>query len=595
MKPVIADVRYKPIRNMSTNPSIVGTGAQIEIRRNLFTNPTCATDTTGWLHYISVGVFTSAKVTGLTGYPNDVTTGFRATVTTGGTGVGCVYPGGSTASVTPGTTYTFSAYHKASFSSTMNHNISWYTAANALLSSSQGTTSPITAGVVSRYSVTAIAPATAAYGRLMLYPVSRTWVVGETVEATCAIIEASPALLPYFDGTNSVVERTNLATRPAPSMGGWLSNNGATHVISLDSTVTRRAGVSSRKCYYNGTAGINVSVLSLYSVGTATNAAVDRIPVIAGVPYTMSVYGKASYSNTRYQMSASFYDAGGASLGSISTGILTTTLAANTWNQFVQSNIVAPANAANCFLNFNLYTPSVQANGAQLTDFGWVTDVCFESGSVLLGDYVDGTLGSGYRWKGTANASASEKYDQDLTPSWVGTANASASVLKGLFANTFASGNTPIYSTQWSKSGTSSMRIISTYPANGSGYAEVATDTNPKGLVRGKTYTMSVVCRQIAVSSVAKFITFIGAPTVTKTIPNVAGETTEVITFTVPNAGAWYLRLYNNGARGAPDVWWDNIMIVEGIYTGSYADGSSTGWAWEGAANASASIGYGKA
>ena len=319
------------------------------------------------------------------------------------------------------------------------------------------------------------------------------------------------ALNPRFEGTGTATEiRRNLATRPTAVNGGWLSNNGATHVISLDATVNRRAGVSSRKCYYNGTAGVNVSVLSLYSVGSLTNASVDRLPVTAATAYTMSVYVRASYANTRYQMSASFYNAGGASLGSISTGILTTTLAANTWGQLVQSNIVAPANSTTCFLNLALYTPSSQANGAQLTDFGWATDVLFEKSPAVM-PYFDG----GYNT------------DTDLVASWTGTANASASVLKGSYVAGFTSGNTPISSTQWSRSGTTSMRIISTYPTAGSGYVEVATNTNPKGLLYGKTYTMSVVCRQIATRPAQKNITLlVGSGTVSSvtTIPNAAGE-----------------------------------------------------------------------
>jgi len=388
------------------------------------------------------------------------------------------------------------------------------------------------------------------------------------------------ALNPRFEGTGTATEiRRNLATRPTAVNGGWLSNNGATHVISLDATVNRRAGVSSRKCYYNGTAGVNVSVLSLYSVGSLTNASVDRLPVTAATAYTMSVYVRASYANTRYQMSASFYDAGGVSLGSISTGILTTTLAANTWGQLVQSNIVAPANSTTCFLNLALYTPSSQANGAQLTDFGWATDVLFEKSPAVM-PYFDG----GYNT------------DTDLVASWTGTANASASVLKGSYVAGFTSGNTPISSTQWSRSGTTSMRIISTYPTAGSGYVEVATNTNPKGLLYGKTYTMSVVCRQIATSPAQKNITLlVGSGTVSSvtTIPNAAGEYDVNMTFTIPASGNWYLRMYNGGAMGTVDVWFDNLMIVEGTQAKPYKDGSNAGWVWSGTANNSSSYGLG--
>jgi len=399
---------------------------------------------------------------------------------------------------------------------------------------------------------------------------------------------------PSFETTTTNVEvRRNLTTRPTAVNGGWSSNNPATHVISLDATVQRRAGVSSRKCYYNGTAGINVAVLSLYSVGSLTNASVDRLPVTAGTAYTTSVYVRASYANTRYQMSASFYDASNVSLGSISTGILTTTLTANTWGQLVQSNIVAPANAVSCFLNLNLYTPSAQANGAQLTDFGWATDICFEAGSAKIGDYFDGTTGG----------------DTDLTPSWLGTANASASVLNGVGITNHTSGvgvAKAFSSTKWKVSGTKSLRLSSRYAGTGTAYVELSNQGSPRGLAAGKTYTLLTTCyidtpqaTNITTARGVQLVHKIGPAAYVTTIGPQAVNTSQTatnlrFTFTIPvGATEWYLRIQNGGVYGDSDVWFDNLMIVEGTYAGQYRDGSNAGWVWSGTANNSSSYGLG--
>ena len=54
------------------------------------------------------------------------------------------------------------------------------------------------------------------------------------------------------------------------------------------------------------------------------------------------------------------------------------------------------------------------------------------------------------------------------------------------------------------------------------------------------------------------------------------------------------VRLYNGATTGGGSVYWDRIMAVEGNYTGSYADGDSADWTWNGTANAATSTGPGR-
>jgi len=54
--------------------------------------------------------------------------------------------------------------------------------------------------------------------------------------------------------------------------------------------------------------------------------------------------------------------------------------------------------------------------------------------------------------------------------------------------------------------------------------------------------------------------------------PNTAGEYVLGGTFTTPSVFTGYnsIRLYHGGLIGAGDVWWDDVLLVEGNYTGAY-------------------------
>lgn len=73
---------------------------------------------------------------------------------------------------------------------------------------------------------------------------------------------------------------------------------------------------------------------------------------------------------------------------------------------------------------------------------------------------------------------------------------------------------------------------------------------------------------------------------------NAPGTRTLTLTFTI-NAAATeaFIRLYNGGSTGAGTIYYDSIMITEGSTSYNYADGSSSNWTWNGAANTSSSKG----
>lgn len=239
------------------------------------------------------------------------------------------------------------------------------------------------------------------------------------------------------------------------------------------------------------------------------------------------------------------------------------------------------------------------------------TRACFRSAmNVVSGSYVEGET---FDVAAPMLEAASSRLpffapglpspDSDLTPSWTGTANASASVLTGVGA-TGVSTLQPeravrFSSTQWSASGTRSVRISprSTDPALT--YAEVGVG----GLTVGQTYTLlgrirlaSPQTGTLAATARGFWVVLGSSPAVTylSTAPNAAGEHEVRGTF-VATAASHGVRLMNGASVGNGDVWWDDFAIVEGVYTGPWFDGSNTYDpalvpSWTGAANASASI-----
>lgn len=185
--------------------------------------------------------------------------------------------------------------------------------------------------------------------------------------------------------------------------------------------------------------------------------------------------------------------------------------------------------------------------------------------------------------------------DPDLRPMWVGPVNGSASRLMGSVPSRYTTpGNVArgIMSTRWKTTGEVSLRQIPVYVYRGSAYTEVATHASTLGLQPGKTYTVRADFYQEQPQnfggSVSTFRSIVAATTPQfAQAPDVAGTSLVKLLFNVPTSGTWYLRLYNGGMLGDPDVWWDSFMIVEGDYDGPYFDGAirpkGLASAWEGA------------
>lgn len=186
--------------------------------------------------------------------------------------------------------------------------------------------------------------------------------------------------------------------------------------------------------------------------------------------------------------------------------------------------------------------------------------------------------------------------DSDVTPSWTGTANASASVLTGVGVRGLVAGinRAPVSSAQWAAAGSRSLRVIRT--AAGDSYVGV-----PFTLEAGRTYTLVITSRTPAPLATLGNVTVQenggsnrGTATVIPSGTIMSGEQQWRATFTLPPD--WHTSTRVNlrtGATVGDSIWWDNLAVIEGEYTGPWFDGShapaGTYATWDGAPDASPS------
>lgn len=164
------------------------------------------------------------------------------------------------------------------------------------------------------------------------------------------------------------------------------------------------------------------------------------------------------------------------------------------------------------------------------------------------------------------------------------------------------SGVAPIASKLWKKNGTYSLRL---YPTGDSTDSYLTAPPGVVTLAAGKTYTFIGTQRQIAkltgtlhIDSRRVRVTGTGMTKLVSTQPaNTANrQTTLRWTFTVP-AGASNVRLefVHGGLYESGSLFWDEVMVTEGTYTGNYFDGefgNATVGGWNGTKDASTSYRY---
>lgn len=197
--------------------------------------------------------------------------------------------------------------------------------------------------------------------------------------------------------------------------------------------------------------------------------------------------------------------------------------------------------------------------------------------------------------------------DPDLTPAWTGAANGSPSVLvAAVAANSGANyGLRAFRSARWAKSGGYSLRQSSFQRLSGERMSFLAGGFSlPLGMVPGRTYTILASAHiEEALQNVTS-----GGPSLRLRVngsvsawfsaqaflPTSPGDYERRLTVTIPpGVGTLLGAMIQSDVNGTGDIWWDNLVIVEGVYSGPYRDGGHPGWAWLGAPGWSQSAGPG--
>lgn len=377
--------------------------------------------------------------------------------------------------------------------------------------------------------------------------------IGAHPQATTSVTNL--ALNPSFEATSGTVEvRRNRALSPMPSATAWTAQWGTGGAGTITySTSGGPGGVGYKQMVWSAP-GTGTPRMILTGVATA------GIPVVAGETIPLSVDVACS---GRAQITWDWY-AGETWLSSGAGPTVTPSADIASPTRLTATTGPAPATAT----RLAIYVAVVPADV--------VAGTTLRATRLLVGDagsYFDGSTSP----------------DSDLTPASTGTANASPSILRGAgVADTVAANCAGVSSTSWVKSGARSLRLIPTNAANVDSYANLGGGAGGlrHGMQAGKTYTALATSRLSAPRAGAATVRIMvfhraggtGSYTYLSSTPapNTAGELEHRVTFTLPvgTTEAW-VRLTNGVALGGGDVWWDNLALVEGEYTGPYFDGRS--------------------
>jgi hypothetical protein len=531
-------------------------------------NPSFETDLTGWTarwygNTGGSGTFTRSAGNGMNGNASGRKT-WNTANTSNAVDVGIGY----TMPVAEGQVYTASVYQKASWATGLTIFAIWMDAASAVVAQSDKTNYVLSpAGTWVRHSQTLTAPAGAA---------KVAWIVGPYTQATPApqggtidwdwmLVEDGSILRKYYDDVevpsdflyqwSGTADASNSLQRV-----NYVGNVGSGGLIAAQSTQWALSGTKSLRTIplttitqdtYSSPGGdIGALRMGMQEGKTYTISATCRLEA----PQTGSLHAQARRVVTFNKIGAGAYTSSASPAAPNVAGStrlsLTYTVPAGTTEQFVR-----------------LYNGAQAGNGDV-----WWDDLLIEEVDVLK-PYFDGTYPA----------------ETDYTYAQTGADVNSSSVMRANMPSGTSNtgGRVGHSSSEWAANGTKSIRIPHAYAVSSSGdtFIEIQNMLNGYAFKPNTNYTMSATCRTSQVltspqgSFMTKFRVNVGAELTlnyTQTKPNTAGASRVVATFTTPAAtNVAFIRLYNGTAFGGGDVWWDEIVLEEGITDGSYFDGAN--------------------
>ena len=498
--------------------------------------------------------------------------------------------------VVGGRTYSSRVKARVNRGQTLRLSVEWYAPSGAMISTSSGVDTVLPANTWTDLKIENItAPSYATLGRVTIYSAAlgSPWVSGDTLDVDAALFEEGSTARLYYEGTGDFTYAwvgtadASASTQKAVSV---LGNTAArsTGVGYTDSRFTVYQGIDENGQKISRWFSPAGSPNSQWRVANISAAAWDYTSLIAGSTYTLLMRYRSSGWGATQNVSISLKDA--TSLYPIMSD---DTRPLNTgWTEYRRTftALIDGRNSTNLYISLPV-TPQTGTDG--------IFDLA--EWAIVAGDY-----------KGAYFDGNSVSPSADMSYLWLGTVDASKSVLRGNHVNDVVTANfgdnnaKPITSTEWTASTGKSMRLIPVGPGSDTSITLHGSSSSGFGsMVAGKTYTVKATFRQAApqtgtLHTRARGIMFAdsvvgwaAAPVVAAT--NTAGSQTLTHTFTVNSAATWAtVRLYNGASGGNGDVWWDDVVMVEGPYTGTYFDGNTATsgdftHAWAGTANSSVS------
>lgn len=391
------------------------------------------------------------------------------------------------------------------------------------------------------------------------------------------LIEETPSLQPYFDGTNTIgnlaINNPNLEV----NLDGWATNDATKYPITR-STVSPIRGTASAVVTRSATSPDTI-VASIWANGKSpTNLTSFKVSPGQSLSFSMDV--RSSASNRKAVAYIAFRNAAGASIGSY--GTTETTLTNGVPIRAGSSNITVPVNADSAL--FVMSVQSTDATTVPANETATFDGLLIENSPTITPYYYEGTGDYTYSWSGSANASTSLQRATYLS-------NVSTVPTLGQAFQSTLQGVTH---------GSKALRIVPTSTSTDS-FAELGNMFSGYTFKANTTYTLSAdrtIAAPLTGASGVLIRANIGtelSPTVVAQPPNTAGTSRMVLRFTTGSAtNLAFIRLYAGTTYGNGDVWYDKFLLEEGVTDGSYFDGSTSAsgdytYSWLGTANASVS------
>lgn len=552
--------------NLAIAPNFEASSGTVTVRTNMMTNPSFETNTTGWSPNTGTPTLTSDSTHAYVG-----TKALKLTSTVSSADIAAL----TTVTLSASTTYTLSYRVYSPDARTSSFDI----AGTGWTPSGLGTVS-VPANTWTQVYATFTTPSTSPGSTTFyLHNNGGPTTIGTSLWIDAVLLEASPLLQAYFDGSTaaagdftyawSSTANASTSLQQAPGVASWsnrwFSNNGGSGVFYKSATggVT---GASGRKLFITAANG------SPQDTGINPTT---KVTVTGNTIYTFSGSVRASVSQnfTPYII---WYDSSSTLINT--TPISTYTNApANTYTR-VSVTGTSPSNAAFADFIIGPYVNALAMPAGSYLDF----DQVLIEASSIMDTYFDGAT--------TA--------DIDRAYAWTGAVNGSSSIQTSHYAAGVSSQNCfVVQSADWAANGSKSFRIIPGPTAT------TDTSCNLNVALQNKTYTLMATCRVKAPQTgspdalrarrIQLYYTGVG-PSQSVQAPNVVGTYQLSVTFTVTDYTAYNsLRLYNGASAGNGDIWWDNVMLVEGAYSGDFINPGVTPFSkWDGAAHASTSVGY---